>query len=487
MARYNKFLYGSQKYGPSVPDNLIWGLIVDWDDDGVYEGENEATWLKALYIKRGRNYLVSPSGDGFEPLAPGIMQLTLNNSDRRYDPYNENSPLYPNVDTGKFIKLIARVGANLYSVFTGTIQEIIPGENRVQINCEDGFRWLTEQELVSGVYENITADVAIQAILTASYWPWGSDLETGADQLDYWWMRGRNGNEEIRALAQSEFGRAFVAADGSMKFVNRFSNSVAVLDLDQSQVLRTITIPQPWEVRKNIVDVTSHPVAILAVDDIWTASTEYAVDGNSSIEITVEFDSPAKDVIQPVANTDYTAFDQTGGSGVDLTADISISVTAYAETAVMTITNNSASLAYLNLLKLRGNPLYSSAVRSRSTGTGYNTRPRQIVLDLEWQQDINNPVSFASEMLTFLSGIRELPVIQIESRPDIQYIPDLFDAVTLQIPAREISDTFQIGSIEHEWLSENGQAVRTTWRMEPIKEYLYWRFPVTFDTTSILG
>jgi len=487
MTRYDRFLYGASKYGPSTSDNLLWGLLVDWDDDGAFDGTNEAAWLKHVAIQRGRNNLVSPSGDGFDPIQPGTLTVTLNNIDRRYDPYNESSPLYPNVDTGRMIKLLVRVGATVYDLFTGTIQNITPGKNTVQIEAEDGHRWLMDIPVTSTVYRNTTADAAIGAILDQVKWPWARALQSGADVLDYWWMRGRNANEEIRSIADSEFGRAYVNASGALVFYNRFANRAPVADVDQSQLLRDMYFPQPWEVRRNIVQVQSNPISQLALDDVWTASTEYAVDGNGTITIEVGFDSPAVNVLQPVATTDYTAFSQTGGEGDDLTANITVSAVISAETATLTISNSGASLAYLNLLKLRGNPLYTSAVKSQATGAGYDRRPRQLSLDLEWQQDINNPVSFASDMLTFLSNTREMPVVTLENQGAVQFRVDLFDPITLQIPARNLSDTFQVGSIQHEWLAETGQAVRTTWKLEPFKEYTYWRFPVTFNTTSILG
>ena len=39
IAKYGSFKYGS---GPTI-DNLLWGIIVDWDGDGYFTGENEAS------------------------------------------------------------------------------------------------------------------------------------------------------------------------------------------------------------------------------------------------------------------------------------------------------------------------------------------------------------------------------------------------------------------------------------------------------------
>jgi hypothetical protein len=487
MARYNKFTYGSQKYGAETPTTLLWGLLIDWDDDGVFDGNNEAFRLKNVSIQRGRNNLITANANGFDAIRPGRMEITLNNYDRHYDPYNEASPLYPNVDTGKFIKLFVRVGNTVYNLFSGTIQDITPNRDLIHITAEDGIRWLIDQEVSGTIYQNTTADVAIGAVLDAAIWPWDRSLQAGADVLDYWWMRGRNGYDEIRSIVDSEFGRFFVNASGALVFNSRTANRSPVLSIDQSQILRDISIPQPWEIRRNIIEVQSNPIAAQNETDIWQSATELAIDAGATISQIVQFNDPAIDVVQPAATTDYTAFSQTGGLGSNLTASISVSATVYAESAILSIHNTGASLAYINLLKIRGKPLIASPVKARTTGTGYDRRPRLFSLNLEWQQDVNNPAAFASQMLEFLMNAREQPIIQIESRPELQFAPDLFDPVTLQINTWNLSDTFAVGSIQHEWLSENGQAVRTTWKMEPIKEYTGWRFPVIFDVTSILG
>jgi hypothetical protein len=487
MARYNKFAYGAQQYGVDTPVNLLWGLLIDWDDDGIFDGNNESPRLKHVSIQRGRNNLISPNGSSFEPIQPGALTITLDNYDRRYDPYNAASPLYPNVDTGRFVWLFVRVNDTVYNLFRGTLRDIVPSGDRVTITAEDGIGWLMDQQVSTTVYENTAADVAIGAVLDAAQWPWGRSLQAGADVLDYWWARGRSAIDEIRAIADSEFGRFYINTAGALVFNSRTANKSPVLTIDQSQILRDIAIPQPWEIRRNIVEVQSNPIAEQAETDIWQSTVELAVDAGATVTQIIRYNTPAVDVVVPAATTDYTAFSQTGGLGSNLTASIAVTLSTYAESATISVTNNSASLAYVNLLKVRGKPLETGAVKARTTGTGYDRRPRLFSVDLEWQQDVNNPAAFASQILDFLANARELPVIQIENRPEIQFIPDLFDQVTVGINARNLSDTFQIGMIQHEWLGETGQAVRTTWKTEPLREYTGWRFPVIFDVTSILG
>lgn len=51
----------------------------------------------------------------------------------------------------------------------------------------------------------------------------------------------------------------------------------------------------------------------------------------------------------------------------------------------------------------------------------------------------------------------------------MQFGRDLYrDRITLNAPTFGISgEYFRIGKIEHRWLRENGQAIRTLWKLEP--------------------
>lgn len=490
MALYDKFKYAAAKYGASVPTNLRWGVTFDWDDDDVLDGTNEAPYLKGLVIERGRDYFISPDGSGFEPMAIGRASLQLDNSDGRYNPYNASSPLYPNCEPGRFVKIQVRDGATTYDLFSGVSQQIIPnGYNRsASIEAEDGIRWLSDNPVSTGIYEQTDAQTAIAAVLAAARWPalWGSAIDAGIDVLDYWWGKGRSALEEIRALSDAEIGWFYTDAAGQFVFRSRHNRDASAITITQDWVLINPAFPQPWEFRRNIVQVSSNPIAPATIADVWNASAEIALDGGASVEIEASLSGPAINLIcEP--GTDYTAYSQSDGAGDDLTSNVIVSVTANVETATLTISNTGTQLAYINLLKVRGNALESSTVSRTAYGTGYDRHPRALALDLEWQQDANNPAAFSSEILTFLNASSAFPVIQIENRPSLQFAYDLGAIVTVDLAAVGINSTFRIGKIVHEWLSETGQAVRTTWKLEPYQSYGYWTFPATFDTTTILG
>jgi hypothetical protein len=73
----------------------------------------------------------------------------------------------------------------------------------------------------------------------------------------------------------------------------------------------------------------------------------------------------------------------------------------------------------------------------------------------------------ADWLLPYFKEAAQYPIIQIEDRAEYQYYLDLYDRVQLTAATLGIDDDFRVGHIEHEWLSENGQSVRTTFRLEP--------------------
>ncbi len=489
MALYKSAKYGAIKYGASSTTAIRWGLDIDWDDSGTFSGDNDAERMQALSVNRGRNYFISSGGDAFEPVQVGTCEIILSNHDGRYDPYNTSSPLYPNVAPGKFMRLRVRYGTVTYPVFAGMVMNIVSSgfasEATVQISCEDGLRWLQDFSAVTNIYQKIYADEAIETLLILAKWPtqWGYSLTKGADILDYWWGKDRTISEEITALADSEIAKVFVNSSGAFVFQKRSSVLPATADLDQAQMLKSITLLNPWEVQRNYCSVKSNPITATASGDIWDGSG-LPIGAGQTVTIFAEFSGGAIDVIAPVATTDYLAYRNSDGTGTNLTGYITITTTIMAEKAMLTITNSYTRVAYLTLLKMRGKLLVSSSTSAEAFATGYEKHPRGIRLDLEWQQDTNNPATFSEQILEILNTAPPLPTFQYDTRPDIQFGVDIFDNIIISVARLNITNAqYKISGISHEWTSQTGQAVKTTIRTEPYWYYEFWRF----NDNNVLG
>jgi len=122
--------YGTGKYGPSDLTTLLYGLVVDWNDDAKYPEiftsslNNEAfSRMTAFSTKRGRAEFIRDSDQGgFAPYLTGQAKITLTNQDDRYNPLNIASPLYPNCAPGKFARFFVKLGS------TGTEQDLFVGQ-----------------------------------------------------------------------------------------------------------------------------------------------------------------------------------------------------------------------------------------------------------------------------------------------------------------------------------------------------------------------
>src|SRR5689334_13570193 len=108
----SRYKYGNtnRRYGIGSEDtNLRWIIEVDWDGDGIYDGSNEGYYAVGMKVTRGRRSYIKVGGDGkaegFEPVRLGTCVITLDNTSRRYDPFNTSSVLYPNVLPGRFIRV----------------------------------------------------------------------------------------------------------------------------------------------------------------------------------------------------------------------------------------------------------------------------------------------------------------------------------------------------------------------------------------------
>jgi hypothetical protein len=496
------YLYngGAGRTYPFTPSgNIQWILSVDWDNDGVFEAD-EADRLQHVKVSRGRNQLVRDDGEGFEHARVGTGTFTLDNYDGRYDPLLSTSELYPYVLPGREVRLRVSDGASVWDVLRGKMEEPIPmGKRRgglVKFVVADGWQWLQDRTVKKTLQTSIRTDTALGHILDNADWPsvWGRSLGTGADTLPYWWVDGQRAAAAINELVDSEQGQFYIAGNGQATFIGRQAlyNATASLNLTQAEILSEILLPQPWRSVRNIIRVKCYPRVVQASATLWQMQDKPLVNPGASLTIFAEFRYsnrvvPADPVTTPVATTDYTANTAADGSGSDLTANFSMTTfTVFGTTAKIVITNTGAQAGYVTLLKVRGQavdaPDATLIERDGSSGSAYG--PRALTMNLAWQQSVSTATDLADWLKSLLDDALAFPVIQLEARETIQYAYDLFTRINLSASALGISADYYLGKIEHEWLSETGQAVRTTWCLEPADMTAYWKFTTQIGVTS---
>jgi len=153
----------------------------------------------------------------------GVMTVTLDNTDSRFDPNNTSGPYTPDLGVGTPIRVFAVHNTITYDLWrgfaTGWPQEY-PGiaDSVVVVPCVDGFRYLamfeeelTESEELSGT--------RIGNLLDTVGWPAGSrDIDTGSHTIAAITAEFGTALDEIRQAVLVEQGLFWIAGDGDATF-----------------------------------------------------------------------------------------------------------------------------------------------------------------------------------------------------------------------------------------------------------------------------
>lgn len=501
----NKYGDG-KKYGSSdISQNLGWDVSFDWDGDGAFESQ-EADRMVGFSIERGRKRLLLPNGQGFEGVSTGKASVLLSNHDGRYDGWNSSSPIYPNMVYGKEVRIRVKDLSSgvLFPIITGRITDIRPSgyvvDPVVQFEISDNLEFFRNVNARVAMQQNIAPDDAIGMVLDAVQWPsrWGRDIASSADVIRYWWSSG-NGSAmgELERLANSFLGYFFVSREGQASFVSRTTIGPTVENYAQSDILKDIGNPQPYEIRRDIVRLKVHPRISAATGTIWQlVESKPYIENGSTLILFANYayngdDAPAINVVTPVATTDWLVNSQENGAGTNLTGGCVMTFTDFGDTAKISIVNNSGVNGYVTLLKIRGDSIYEPNVTDVTYPSDPPENSRELVLDLFWQQDVNVAVDLSNVLGPFYSSLHPMPNIKIEHRPDIQFTPELFDIVSVDIPKIGLSGyTFRVAGIEHKSLTDNCQSVLTRLYLEPYAsadDFWRWDDESVFDTSTIFG
>lgn len=498
----------SSKFGASgIAEALAWGFEVDWNGDGVFDGTNEAGYLRTINIDRGRKKYLRPKGQGLETFQTGRGTFTLDNSSGRFDAWNTAGALYPNVGVGKDVRVTVRDMSGVvapYNVYYGVISDIVPSgygaDAIVTIYVEDGWAFLRNYTARVAIQSNISPDTAIGEVLDYVNWPsrWGRSLDASSDTIRYWWAsNSKLAGSEIEDIALSFLANFFIDAAGKARLTIRSNTVSSGINFLQEILLKDISNPQPWEIQRNTTRIKVHPRALSAVGSTLyqlIGSTPLISDGASNaLDLFCNYSynnqsAPASVIIAPVSTTDWTTNTAADGSGADKTALCTVTATNLGDTAIVIITNSSGGDVYLTKLIIRGTAVYeqnSAAIVYPATAPA---QPREFVLDLLWQQDVNVASDFSTVIGQYLNNLHPTPSVKVTQRPTYQYGIELMDIVTTSLTKLGISGvSFRVGGIEH---SGTPQDMTTRFYLEPYissLDFWVWDTASVFDTTTVFG
>jgi hypothetical protein len=156
----------------------------------------------------------------------GIVSISVDNSDRTFDPQYENGPYY----TQLVPRRVIRVFANDYPVFVGFIDDFDiqyePGvQSVVRIEASDAFSVLANSGLEEFTPVSELSGARIEAVLDRPEVDWPADqrdIDTGNSiMLDTDVAEGTGTLQYLQLVANSEFGNLFLAKDGKITYRER--------------------------------------------------------------------------------------------------------------------------------------------------------------------------------------------------------------------------------------------------------------------------
>lgn len=362
---------------------ISWQLLIDWSQSGVYVDESAR-----LISARGAQRLINPE----EGLTAGRgivdqMTLALDNADGRFSALNTSSPLYAYIGSGKAyhapVKLLVATaaGGSYTQIFQGVIE--IPGETgatsrqagRVDIDARSRDELLrnARQSTTSGQFATIYGNLWTEEQIIAA-WLEGAGLMDGADfvsqayhaanpgtpatldpglwRMGWAWLDDESPLEEIWLLAAACGGRFYCDPTG----VFRYENAAHWLIAPHLTSAGTLgkgdfqTLQAAYDDRELFSGVTveASPRVLLDEGTIWEQDTPVLVRVGETKTVTARLRQPAYYVTAAV----YTAI--TSG-GQDITADVDVVLTKYAQRVEIAITNSHASqAAIMAVLTLTG-------------------------------------------------------------------------------------------------------------------------------------
>lgn len=440
---------------------------IDWNNDADFADANEnvSAYLQLASVRRGR----SSVNDQF---APGSMTVTLDNQTGLFSPFSSSGALYGNILPGRAIKLEVVHSAVTYPIYYGYItdfqQSRTPnGVPSVVINALDAFDVLRLGEIRTALLESQAVNAIITTILDDIGWAAGlRDLDTAVQTCERFWQHRATPLGALRMAAQQECGGSlFMSGDGKVTFRNRNYRS----GLASSA---TVTGPQAlgFSVRRDdFYDEVHHTRAGLVEDASVTALYTLSPQGRILMPgstdprntIHFEFATGGKDVVTPVATTDYNANAAADGSGTDKTAQVTVSsFTEYGGGGTIVFNNLDSSPVYLYGtpgLQVRGTAIRRSTDDRTIEVSGSAPVVTGQVLSEEFAflDDVSTVSGYAHFRAAVHGSVQPRPAVRIIPGSDAEMVValgvELGDVITLTnttgLYPTEVNDDFCVENI----------------------------------------
>jgi len=408
-------------------------------------------------------------------------------------------------------------------LFRGVIQDIFPsgglGERTVTIVAYDRLKTVEECQVSIALKTDTNDDIAL-AVLDAIGEDVNYDTAGLTSSTTYFWPFDSKAGPLLRSIVDSELGALWADPSGYLKLYGRnnlhYSGQAVATEwaLDEDSVV-DMEVGQAWESLYNRVTVNAYPYSLGSLGEVWRLLEVLEIAPGASYTTWAYFEdgdgnpAPASDVASPVATTDYTANSQAGGGGADMTSNLTVTATVYAEKAKLVLSNTHATTPlFVTLLKVRGKPISVEKVavvaEDATSQAAYGVR--DVVVDTPWIQSVSKATDYANALLSFWKDPQAAIKLKVRhllgTDPNMLggsillegvhewYSRDLFNLVTLTAPSYGIDGVYYIGGLTW-WTGVSAEDLWLEMTLEPKDNRSFWELGVDgateLGTTTVLG
>lgn len=261
MATFNTSKYNESEYGDYVlpvafvSGHVMWLVQVDWDNDGLFDGETESQFIRSVRFTRGRKSRMRGDGRGQNHPENESFSVEIYDPDSKYDVFNSESPIYDKFGVPGLLTRIMVINTTTMSqatpVFVGTLTGIdfdnerfigtlsgaglsrmmeLGAASRVYAPCQPSSEYTCDPWFVvnsgtpfpinywKGMPGGLTLDRCVAILMERMSWPlvYGVSNLTLTDQPDYFILDGNSGWESLKEIADGFAARIFFLRDGSL-------------------------------------------------------------------------------------------------------------------------------------------------------------------------------------------------------------------------------------------------------------------------------
>ena len=467
----------------------------------------------------------------YEPMArESSFSVTLTNTDRRFSPEYSSGTYYPNLTSGKIIRLSSTYDSTTRVMFLGWIGAIKPTSGISPDTCvieAQAFNSRAQLSEVSiPVQESIKADAVIDKILeTARVYPPGtsawylgvagqselgqtselgstSTFFVGETGISTFLFAGDNWSDStsvygaIQDTVGREYGRMFQDRGGTLYFYNRhhlitdtttdftFDNTMSEMIYqfgDPLDIANDVSVKARTrrETASQVVAGLKAPIAITGGGG--TVDVVYIIESQES-GVSLAVKSP----ITPAATTDFLVNLASDGTGTNITSDCTGAVVAdesFATRVTIRYTNNNASSGYITFGQVRGVKLDQFAV-VESTQKDSDSIASYGKRQLTWEYSMDSPAT-ADGIAEFILLERKDPRGRVKS---VAFKPQSSDALLTAALSHSILSRIAITETQTGLSAQPYFLLSETHQIEPSDYSVVWELePASATTFWVLG